>query len=320
MQSKLRVALALTLATAVIVVGGGAFWWQAHRDRLPPGIASGNGRLEAEEIDIAARYAGRVVTVLADEGDTVEKGQVLVEMDTRNLRAQLRQAEAVTRQAEQQHREALAEVDQSKSEATFADQELGRAQFLVQKGHASVELLDERRNAADTAKAALKAAEARSADAKQSIEAAAADAERIKVEIDESTLTAPRAGRVQYRLAEPGEVLPVGGKVLTIIDLSDMYMTLFLPSLEAGKVPVGAEARILLDALPDRPIPAKVSFVADEAQFTPKEVETTSERQKLVFRVKLWVTNGDDPVLKPGMPGIAYLRYDEATPWPDGIR
>ncbi|MCG8693290.1 MAG: HlyD family efflux transporter periplasmic adaptor subunit [Minwuiales bacterium] len=318
MQSKIRVALALV--AAVIVVGGGTFWWQGQKGRLPPGIATGNGRLEAEEIDIAARYAGRVVAVLAEEGDTVEQGQVLVEMDTRHLRAQLRQAEALTRQAEQQHRRALAEAAQRKSEAAFADQELGRAVFLVQKGHASVELLDERRTAAETAKAALDAAEARSADAEQSIEAAVADAERIKVELDESTLTAPRNGRVQYRLAEPGEVLPIGGKVLTIIDLNDMYMTLFLPALEAGKVPVGAEARILLDALPDRPIPARVSFVADKAQFTPKEVETASERQKLVFRIKLQVTNGDDPVLKPGMPGVAFVRYDEAAPWPDGIR
>lgn len=318
MQSKLRVAL--TLAAVAVVVGGGAFWWQGQTGRLPSGIATGNGRLEAEEIDIAARYAGRVVAVLAEEGDTVKQGQVLVEMDTRHLRAQLRQAEALARQAEQQHRRALAEVDQRKSEAAFADQELGRAVFLVQKGHASVELLDQRRTTSETARSALEAAQARSADAEQSIEAAMADAERIKVELDESMLTAPRDGRVQYRLAEPGEVLYVGGKVLTIIDLSDMHMTLFLPASEAGKVPIGAEARILLDALPDRPIPARVSFVADKAQFTPKEVETANERQKLVFRIKLRVTNGDDPVLKPGMPGIAYVRYDEAAPWPDGIR
>jgi HlyD family secretion protein len=129
---------------------------------------------------------------------------------------------------------------------------------------------------------------------------------------------------VQYRVAEPGEVLPAGGVVLNLIDLTDVYMTFFLPTAQAGRVALGAEARLVLDALPDRVIPARISFVADVAQFTPKTVETAEERAKLMFRIKAQV----DPELlqrhlsqiKTGLPGMAYVRLDPATPWPDALR
>ena len=107
--------------------------------------------------------------------------------------------------------------------------------------------------------------------------------------------------------------------MLTILDLNDVYMTLFLGAQEAGKVPMGADARVVLDALSDQPIPAKVSFVAPKAQFTPKEVETKNERQKLVFRLKAHVLDGNDPLLKPGMPGVAYIRVDTAAAWPERL-
>jgi len=103
------------------------------------------------------------------------------------------------------------------------------------------------------------------------------------------------------------------------VDLGDVYMTLFLPERDAGKVPIGADARIVLDALPRRPFPARVSFVAPKAQFTPKEVETKTEREKLVFRIKAQVLEAKDPILKPGMPGIAYIRIDESVAWPEQL-
>ena len=114
--------------------------------------------------------------------------------------------------------------------------------------------------------------------------------------------------------------MPAGGKVLTLVDLSDMYMTVYLPTDLAGQLAIGSEARIVLDAYPDQPVPATVSFVAPKAQFTPREVETRSEREKLMFRVKVrpdasWLAAHRD-LAKGGMPGVAYLRKDPALVWP----
>ena len=117
-----------------------------------------------------------------------------------------------------------------------------------------------------------------------------------------------------YRLAEPGEVLAAGGKVLTVLELTDVYMTIFLPTALAGRIAVGSEARIVLDAVPQYVIPATVSFVAARAQFTPKDVETRTEREKLMFRVKVRIdpellTKYRDQV-KTGLPGVAYVRLN----------
>jgi HlyD family secretion protein len=133
-------------------------------------------------------------------------------------------------------------------------------------------------------------------------------------------LKSPRDGRVQYRVAQPGEVIGAGGKVLNLLDLSDVYMTFFLPEAAAGRVALGSEVRIVLDAAPDRPIPARISFVASSAQFTPKTVETASERQKLMFRVKARVDRAllerHLTQVKTGLPGVAWLKLDPRAEWP----
>ncbi len=130
--------------------------------------------------------------------------------------------------------------------------------MLVPKGYATQELLDTRHQQMNAAAAALIAAEARIGQATHGLDAATQDVALLQVNIADNTLVAPRDGRVQYRLANLGEVLPAGGKVFTLLDLSYVYMDIFLPTLQAGKVVVGSEGRILLDALPDQPLPGKV--------------------------------------------------------------
>lgn len=140
------------------------------------------------------------------------------------------------------------------------------------------------------------------------------------MDINDCTLKSPRDGRVQYRIAQPGEVLSAGGKVLNLLDLGDVYMTFFLPTAAAGRVRMGAEVRLVLDAAPQYVIPAQVSFVADVAQFTPKTVETAEERQKLVFRIKARIPadllKKHIRSVKTGLPGIAYVRLDDRSEWP----
>ncbi|MDX1649960.1 MAG: HlyD family efflux transporter periplasmic adaptor subunit, partial [Myxococcota bacterium] len=220
-----------------------------------------------------------------------------------------------------EHRRAAeATLVQRESECELARKQLRRAEALHARNVVSQERVDVERTRVETAEAACDAARAQIADAEAMIESAEAQIERIQADLDDMVLTAPRSGRVQYRLVEPGEVLPAGGRVVTLLDLDDVTMTVFLPTAEAGRVRLGAQARVLLDALPDRPLPARVVFVAEEAEFTPKQVETREERQNLSFRVKVRVTGGEDALVKPGMPGVAWVRLEPDAAWPERLR
>ncbi len=292
-------------------------------DKFPEYIASGNGRIEATEYDVATKIPGRLSKVLAAEGDTVKAGQVLAVMNTDDLNAQLLEAEAGYKEAIAARKYALAIVEQYKSERAFAQTELQRFLVLFKKKHVSQENVDQRRTAFKSSDAALKAANIKVVQSDAGIKAAEARIKRLKANINDSTLKAPIAGRVLYRLAEPGEVLPAGGKVMTVLDLTDVYMSIFLPTKEAGKVSIGTEARLIIDAVPQYTIPAKVTFVAAEAQFTPRSVETRSERDKLMFRVKVKI----DPKLlkkhikkvKTGVPGVAYISLAPEKEWPEKL-
>jgi len=314
----------IVLATTVLAAAAGLAWWHIKPAPLPPGLAVANGRIEATQIDIAAKLPGRVQDVLVMEGDFIEQGQVIATMDTQALQAELHQAEAQITQARNAVATAAAVVAQRQSELAYAQSTLKRSEDLVAKGFVSPQKLDGDRTAMLTAQAALLAARSQVVQARSAIEASQAAAQRVKVDIADSVLRAPRDGRVQYRLAEPGEVLPAGGKVVSLLDLSDVYMTLFLPETVAGKLAIGAETRLVLDAAPQYVIPAKVSFVAPEAQFTPKTVETSSERQKLSFRVKAHI----DPDLlrqyrtrvKAGLPGVAYVPVTPNVQWPANLQ
>jgi len=321
-MSRYRVFLIITAIVAGL--GAGYYWWLQEQNQLPADIASGNGRIEAEEVHVAAKYAGRVAEVTVEEGDMVSAGQVLARMDTAELDASLARAKALVAQAQQDVAEARAQIAKQESELKFAEQELGRATFLVQKGHVSRERLDRRQSERDTAAAVLTAAHARLVSTQRAVESAEAETKRIQTQIDDSVLKAPRQGRIQYRLAEPSEVLPAGGKVLTLLDLTDVYMTIFLPTAKVGRVIVGSDARIILDAISQYVLPAQVSFVAAEAQFTPRAVETRSEREKLMFRIKVKI----DPALlrqhmqkvKTGVPGEAYVLLGPDAAWPDSLK
>jgi HlyD family secretion protein len=336
------------LLVPALALAGFFAWRSAQKDGLPAGFASGNGRVEATEVDIAAKQAGRIREILVKEADFVEPGQVLARMDVQTLEAELAQAQAQVRRAQSakataasvvaQRRSArataLAVVAQRESELAFAEKEFERAEAMVEKGFTSAQKLDDNRAKLNGARAALsaarsqvleaasgiQAAESQVVEAQSAIEAALATVARLQSEIADATLKAPRGGRVEYRIAQPGEVVGAGGKILTVLDLGEVYMTFFLPETVVGRVAIGAEVRLVLDVAPQRPIPARISFVASEAQFTPKTVETREERQKLMFRVKAQI----DPELllryrtqvKTGLPGVAYVRVDPAAAWP----
>ena len=308
----------------LLIVAGASVWWFYFR--IPPlvGFASGNGRLEVQEIDVATKFPGRIAEVLVDEGDRVQGGQVVARMDTSSLNAQVREAEAQVLRSRQGQITAKALIAQRRSETLLAERDFERARALYVNANISAKDYDRTRSTMDTAKAATTQAEAQLAEADATIAASLAQKERIQVDLKDSVLTAPRSGRVQFRLAEPGEVLAAGGKVLTLIDPTDVYMTVFLPAAEAGKIALGAQARITLDAAPNLVIPSAVSFVADKAQFTHKEVETRTEREKLMFRIKVKIdpelVKGHEAQVKPGLPGVAYVQLDSSVQWPPSLQ
>ena len=314
----------LILGVLLLVVAGASVWW--FYVRIPPlvGFGSGNGRLEVQEIDVATKFPGRIAEVLVDEGDSVQVGQVVARMDTSSLNAQVREAEAQVLRSRQGQITAKALIAQRRSETLLAERDFERARALYVNANISAKDYDRTRSTMDTAKAATTQAEAQLAEADATIAASLAQKERIQVDLKDSVLTAPRSGRVQFRLAEPGEVLAAGGKVLTLIDPTDVYMTVFLPAAEAGKIALGAQARITLDAAPNLVIPSAVSFVADKAQFTPKEVETRTEREKLMFRIKVKIdpelVKGHEAQVKPGLPGVAYVQLDSSVQWPPSLQ
>jgi len=302
-----------------LLIGAGAgvgwFWWQQHQLRLPPGIAFGNGRLEADEIDIDTKFAGRIAQLFLDEGDMVKAGQLVAMMDTRDLEASLKKAEALVSQAQRALDEAKANLVQQQTQVKLAQQELERTTTLVPKGFATLELLDQRRQQISAAHAAENAATQRVAGAQHALDAATHDVELYRVNILDNALVAPRDGPVEYRVANVGEVLPAGGKV---------YMDIYLPTADAGRIRIGSEARIVLDAYHEHVIPAKVVFVASQAQFTPKTVETKAERDKLMFRIRVRIDperlKGREEMVRSGLPGLAYVRTDPSVSWPASLQ
>lgn len=315
----------LVLAALIIAAAGIAatFWYSQRHAPAPIAFASGNGRIEAIEVNIATRQSGRIREILVREGDDVSQGQVVAKMDTAALSADLRQAQAQLEQVQHNQETVRANVSQEQSRLSLAEKQVQRSEQLVQKGYISPQKLDTDRSAKDSAIASLNAAKSQLQEAHDAIVAAQARIERIRADIQDATLVSPINGRVLYRLVQPGEVLSAGGNALTLLDLTDVYMTIFLPTSQAGRVGVGTEARIVLDIRQDISIPAAVSFVSPEAQFTPKSVETKSEREKLMFRVKIKIPQDLLKTyarqVKTGLPGVGYVRLDSKTPWPNSI-
>jgi HlyD family secretion protein len=303
---------------------GAGIWWLHPRAVLPPGIAWSNGHLEADEIDIATKFAGRVARLLADEGDLVRAGQVVALMDTQELQASLDEAAAQVLQAQRTLDEAQAVLEQQKSQVLLARKQLDRARFLVPKGVETKEVLDQREQQMTGALAAQNAAAAKVGAVEFALAAAKHDVHRYQIEIADNSLVVPRDGRIQYRLANIGEVLPAGGKVFTILDTGYVYMDVYLPTRDVGRIKIGSDACIVLDAYPNRAIPAAVTFIASHAQFTPKVVETKDERDKLMFRVRVRILPerlaAHAEAVKSGLPGVAYVRTDPTAVWPPQLQ
>jgi HlyD family secretion protein len=314
----------LACAALLIAGAGGYQWWKHAQNALPPGVIFGNGRIEADEIDIDTKFAGRIAQIFVDEGDMVKAGEILARMDTRDLEAGRLRDAAQLAATQRTVEESAANIAQQITQIKLAQQQLDRSTALLRQGFGTRELADQRQQTLDGANAGLKSLQAKMMENQQSVDAASHAVDLDQVNIADNTLVAPYDGRIQYRVANTGEVLPAGGKVYVMLDTSYVYMDIYVPTLNAGKIKLGSEARIVLDALPDRPFPASVTSLATEAQFTPKDVETQAERDRLMFRVRVHI----DPKLlrshaaqvRTGLPGITYIKLDPNLAWPKNLQ
>ena len=317
----------------------------------PTKFVMGNGRIEATEVTISAKLPGRIEKIYIEEGDLVTNGQKLVEIQTDELRADLLEAQASLAEAEAAVKEAESAIAVKEAEAESAKGTVAEKKSQLRgsenkerrfKSTASgalpiteiedVETMVQSHKAQlMSAEASAKKAEAEVLSAKSRLEVARANVEaqkaaiaRIEVDIKDSTIVAKHDGRIQYRIAQLGEMVGSGAGILNLVDLTDVYMTLFIPEKTIGRIAQGAECRIVLDAIPEWPIPANISYVSSIAQFTPKTVETEVEREKLMFRVRARIPA--DRLKKyieyarTGLPGVAYVRLDPKAEWPDFLK
>lgn len=304
MQVRYGVAV---VAIAAVVLGFRQWQQQQSAD---PSVYHSNGRIEARQSHIATRLGGLLATTAVKEGDHVTAGQTMALLDSRPAKAELARAEAGIAQAKDQLALTQAQLAQSQSECAYAHSQYSRVRVLGSKKTVSADELDGARTRANSCDSVIHASQAAVNAAASGLKMAEAMRDRITVDLDDMTITAPFSGYVLYRLAETGEVIPPGGRLFTLVSDEDVYLTVFLPTEVTGKLAMGQATQLRLDAQPDKPVPATVTFIAPEAQFTPKTVETASERSKLMFRAKLNV----DPAflkqnawVKSGMPGVALL-------------
>lgn len=318
MAGKTGISVGVVVLAAV-AVGGWVGWQQWQQQEGSNSFHTGNGRLEATQSHVASRIPGILAVVSVREGDHVAQGQPLAELDSRPLQAEIVRTDANIAQAQDQIRLAQAQLLQSETECAYARSQLARVQSLSRHQFVSVDQLDNARMRAESCDAVINAARASVAAAASAAKAAQAAKDRLQVDLDDSVIRAPFAGYVLYRLSEPGEMVAAGASLFTLVSDNDVYLTVFLPADIAGQVAVGEEARLVMDARPDQWVAARVSYVAPEAEFTPKAVETATERSKLVFRTRLNIDAAalqQDTWLKSGMPGVGWLRTDSGRSWP----
>ena len=282
------------------------------------GIAAVNGRLELKRLDVATLYPGRVEEILVQEGDEVKINQPLARLSSTISQTQVSSALAQKKRAEETVSRALAEIDARQQQAKVAKLELDNAFKLRRDNLISSTELERRQTAYNASLAAVNTTQAAKAEAEAAVTQAQAQLEKAQSQYEDMIIKAPKDGRLEYQIAEVGNVLGAGGKVVSVLDPTDTYINVFLTAQQMNQIKLGDDARIVIDGI-NAVFPAKITFVANNAQFTPKSVETTEERAKLMFKVKLQI-----PVdialkykglLKGGMTAIGYVKYDPQAQW-----
>ncbi len=310
-----QILLALIATFAIIILGLSVFKLFFFKESN--GIIKGNGRIESRETVIATKFPGRLAEVNVNEGDVVKKGQLLASIDSRSLAADLEAQKAKSEEILKQIASIDAEIKATNSDINFYKKEVERTKTLMKQNFSSQFELDRNNNYLEKYKAKLLSLNANKKALQSSHKSALASIKSTEINLEDMKINSPIDGVILYKLVENGEMLAAGGKLFIMYNPDDLYMTIYMPSEKAGQVKLGEEAKIKLDAYPKKTFNAKITFVAENAEFTPKEVETQKEREKLVFRVKLSLEDNSSREAKPGMPGDGYIKLRSDKSWLD---
>ncbi len=326
MKQRQRIAIAAAVILALVVTS--ILIWSAADDADQ---VTASGTVETTEADLGFQVAGRIDSIAADEGDRVSGGTQLAWLDRTELFARRREAEAQlgtarARLLELERGFRTQEVAQGRAALRAAERrledarrEFQRTQRLFQGGAVSEQQLDNARTALTLAEADHESATEQLAILEQGprreqiaaqravVEQARATVGQIEAALDNAVVRTPFDGVVTVRHREPGETVGAGAPVLTVRNPDDRWIRIYVREDQVGRLALGVPASITADAYPDRTYEGEVIFIASEAEFTPRNVQTTEERVKLVYRVKVRVTGDPSFDLKPGLPADVRL-------------
>lgn len=298
---------------------GYAYWDTQQSCALPAGLASANGRIEVERVDIATKLAGRVAEIHVREGDAVKAGDIVARMDVTELQAQLLAAKAAVRRAVEGIGKAEAEVSIREAEQQLSEVELRRVVELERRAAVSTAEVDRRRAQNEVAKAQILGARAAVRDAKAAREAAEAQVAQIEATIADMTLKTPSPAG--WNTGSPGRARCWGGRAGRHRPGPDRRLHDDLPAHRPGRAG-GARLGSPHRARRGAQLRCAGHGVVHRGggAVHPKAVETSDEREKLMYRVKLAI----DPKLletyrdyvRAGLTGNAYVRIDRAAEWP----
>lgn len=330
MRKRLVLAGGLILFGVVAVA---AWRWYAVANRERTAIR-GSGIIEVTQVDAAFEVPGRMVERFIDEGAMIDGGEPIARLDDREYRMQVARSIAAKAAADARYQmmlqgaraqevdQALAALESAESSLHLQQLEYDRIVKLKTGGIVSQNELDQAATNLTNARKAQERAASQLGmlregsrveeieEARARLNQAQAELELAELNLARCKLFAPMAGRVLSKSREPGEMVQPGTPIVTIGDLTRPWVNLYVGERDLGLVHLGMKAQVTVDSFPNDPFPGRVTFVADRAEFTPKNIQTPDERVKLVYRVKVQVDTHDG-ALKPGMPADTLLPLDQ---------
>jgi HlyD family secretion protein len=255
-----------------------------------------SGTVEVTEVEISPELSAQVITLYHREGDEVEEGDPLLDLDTSEVESRLRAASAARQAAE-------AEVSLYRAKMANAQRDYNRSLKLYEAKAISASAFDATKTAYQIAKDTYEASQNQHKGAQSQVET-------LQVQLQKTHIVSPITGVVLERNVEAGEVVFPGMVLMTIGDYRRPWVRVYIGETDIGKVRIGQKAFVTTDAYPDRKFPGTLRYIADEAEFTPKNVQTRQERVKLVYEARVYLSN-EEGILKPGMPADVSLRLEE---------
>jgi HlyD family secretion protein len=319
------------LISVLVVIIAGVLYYLFTRDKGDVNHSiKVSGNIEATEADVGFKIPGRITSRFYEEGDWVEKGKVLAQLDDEDLRQRLDLARAALMSAQarlkkllagarpQELKEAEANLHQAQFDLENKEINYTRMKDLFERQVISKQAFDNAETSYEVAKAALEIATenyqlVKEGPRKEDIEDARAQADQAKVslklaetQLSYAVLYSPISGIVLVKSSEVGEVVNPGTSVFTLADVDNVWLKAYIPETDLGKVKWGQEVMVTTDLRPRKEYKGRISFISSQAEFTPKQIQTEKERVTLVYRIKIDIPNPDRE-LKPGMPADAQI-------------